>query len=276
MRRLVTVALGAGVLATAAAAAEPQPWVQRPLDREAVASVWTHIEAKDCPGAVRTLNAGVAKGHPSVLLLAGAMFESGICLKPSWERAVEFYQRADTAGHPRAGSRLASGYAAPFGGPDKAAAIWWALRSGSALPAECRTVAPLAGDAERFVAAMKAWPAALVDACTYVAGVTGTVAGDIEFSNRANAFGMKGVVTLVFEPASDAIEVETKSVEFIQLPGVGSGDALLDRQSKSVKQEFERDLRASADRALKRYPKPVGIEPSWKLRQQFVFDYVAQ
>jgi hypothetical protein len=259
----------------AAAAAAAAPWVQTPRDREAVASVWTYIEAKDCPGAVRTLNAGVAQGQPSVLLLAGAMFETGICLKPNWERAVDFYQRADAAGHPRAASRLASGYAAPGAGLDKAAAIWWALKSGVALPAECRNVAPLVNDPDRFVAALKAWPASRVDACTYVAGVTSTIAGDIEFSSRASAFGLKGVVTVTFEPARELVDVETNAVEFIQLPGVTSGDVMLDRQSRSVRQEFERDLREAAARAVKRYPKPSGIESSWKVTQQFSFDYVS-
>ena len=273
MRLAVRLSVATGCV-VAAATALAAPWVQTPRDREAVASVWTYIDAKDCPGAVRTLNAGVAQGHPSVLLLAGAMFESGICLKPNWERAVDFYQRADAAGHPRAASRLASGYAVPGAGLDRAAAIWWALRSGVALPAECRTIAPLTGDPDRFVAAMRTWPVSLVDACTYVAGVTSTIAGDIEFSSRANAFGLKGVVTVSFEPARELVDVETNSVEFIQLPGVTSGDVMLDRQSKSVKQEFERDLREAAARAVKRYPKPPGIEPSWTVRQQFSFDYV--
>jgi hypothetical protein len=60
------------------------------------------------------------------------------------------------------------------------------------------------------------------------------------------------------------------------LAGVTSGDLLLDRQSKSVKSEFENDLRQAAVRALKRYPMPVGVDPSWKLTQQFVFSYVSQ
>ncbi|MDH4289545.1 MAG: hypothetical protein OEV65_12430 [Aquincola sp.] len=276
MRRVVPLTLAAGLLATAAAGAETQPWVQLRLDREAVASVWVYIDAKDCPGAVRTLNEGVAKGYPTVLLLAGAMFESGTCLKPSWARAAEYYQRADAAGHPRAAARLASGYAAPVGGPDKAAAMWWALRSGAALPEACRSVAPLVEDSDRFVAALKGWPAALVDACTYVVGVTSTIGGDVEFSNRAEAFGIKGTLTLVFEPARDAIELNTQSIDFIQLDGVVSGNTLLDRQSKNAKQDFERDIRAAAERALKRYPKPAGIDPSWKMTQRFVFDYVTR
>ncbi|MDH4062290.1 MAG: hypothetical protein OEU94_15895, partial [Aquincola sp.] len=74
----------------------------------------------------------------------------------------------------------------------------------------------------------------------------------------------------------DAIELNTQSIDFIQLDGVVSGNTLLDRQSKNAKQDFERDIRAAAERALKRYPKPAGIDPSWKMTQRFVFDYVTR
>jgi hypothetical protein len=269
---LLTAGLAAVV--PSALSADPKPWTQTPRDRESVASVWVYLDAKDCAGAVRVLNEGVAKGHPTVMLMAGAMFESGICVKQNWDRAVNFYQRAEAQGHPSAGARLAAGFAAPVGGQDKAAALWWALKAGLMLPEACRSAEPLVSDADRFVADLRSWPAGLVDACSYVAGVMGSIRGDAEFSSRAAAFGMKGTVKLVFEPARGAIDVDTTSIEFIQLGGVVSGNTLLDRQSKDAKKEFERDLRRAADRALERFAMPGGINPSWKLTYAFIFDYV--
>lgn len=256
-------------------AAPASAWVQLPRDREAVESVWSYIDAKDCAGAVRSLNDGIAKSYPSVLLMAGSMFESGVCLKSSWDRAAEFYQRAESAGHPSAAARLAAGYAAPISGPDKAAAIWWAVRGKLPMPAECAAASPWISDADRFVAALKTWPDGLIDACTYVAGVVGSITGDIEFSKRAASFGMRGDLTVVIEPARDSVVVETNAIEFITLPGVTSGAMMLDRQSRTVKQEFELDVRAASERAFKRYVKPAHVDPSWKLLHRITFNYVS-
>jgi TPR repeat protein len=127
------------------------------------------IAQRDCARAASQLNAGVAKGYPELMLLAGAMYEDGVCLKPSWERAISFYEKAAAAGRPEAVARIAAGYAAPAGGRDAAAALWWALEARTALPAACTQVVAVADDADRFVNASKAWPARQVGACVYVA-----------------------------------------------------------------------------------------------------------
>jgi len=72
----------------------------------AVQAVTEAMVKRDCTAAAAALNAGLAKQHPEVWLLAGAMFEDGLCLKPNWDRAVNFYQRADSAGQPAAALRL--------------------------------------------------------------------------------------------------------------------------------------------------------------------------
>jgi hypothetical protein len=275
MRRLLLVAAACGLaLFAAAAGADNKLWVAEKLDSEAVATVWTYIEHKDCAGAAKALNAGVAKGFPSVLLLAGAMFEDGICLKSNWLKAADFYQRAHEAGHPRAASKLASGYMSAAAGPDKAAALWWALRRQLALPDACRTPLPSLDDADKFVDALRAWPAGRLDACGYVAGVVGTIDGDLEFSRRAAAHGLKGVIVTRYAPAQERIDISADALEFIQVGGVTSGDDGRDRDSNAVKREFERDIRAAADRALKRYTRPQGIDPAWRLTIKFEFGYV--
>jgi len=269
--RPLAAALCFAVLPLLAGAAD---WVPTLRDTDTVSAVWAYIKHKDCAGAVRELNAGVAKDHPGVLLLAGAMYEEGLCLKPSWAKAVDYYQRADAAGHPRAAARLASGYADPAAGSDRAAALWWAIRGQSALPAACTTVAAWVGDADRFVAALSAWPKAQLEACVYVAGVLTTISGDLEFSGRAAAYGVHGTVILNYVPAQGRIDINNEDIEFIQLTGWVDGDSLRDRQSRNFKREFERDLRTASDRALRRYAKPEGIDESWKVQTRTVFKYV--
>lgn len=254
--------------------ASAKTWVQEPRDADTVRAVWAHIDNKDCAGAVRELNAGVGKNHPGVLLLAGAMFEGGVCLKQNWTRASDYFLRAHDAGHPRAAARLAAGYAAPVGGPDKAAALWWAVRAGSSLPMECMQVAPLVEDPDRFVKALQAWPQARIDACVYVAGVMNSITGDMDFSSRAALYGMKGELTLIYLPAQGRVEVQTDRIEFIQLQGVVDGNALLERDNRQFKREFALDAEVAAERALRRYVKPAVIDEAWRLTTRLTFNFV--
>ena len=248
-------------------------WAPDAFDTTAVERVWTFLGHKDCVGAARALDEGVRDGHASVMLLAGAMFEEGICLKSNWPRAVEYYLRAHQAGHSRSVYRLVAGYAAAVGGPDPAAALWWALRAGQVLPGECRVDDSDRADPERFVAVLRAWPPARLGACVYVAGVLATMHGDLEFSRRAASYGLKGVVKVRYVPATGSLAVETDSIDAIDVGGVYSGDLLQDRSSRSARQLFERDVRAVADRALKRYTQPAGIDPTWQTVVEYIFTY---
>jgi hypothetical protein len=272
-RALSCLLLMCGALGLGAQARDQKAWVAETRDTDTVDAVWTYMKHKDCAGAARVLNDGVKKELPSVLLLAGAMFEDGICLKPNWERALGYYERARAAGHPRAAGKIAAGFATPAAGPDRAAALWWSLRDGKPLPPECREAAALVDDADRFIGALRAWPRQQLEACAYVAGVLGAMSGDLEFSRRAAQFGLSGVLTVSFHPAEGRFDIVTDELDFVNLGGY-SGDAIRDRESRSVKSEFERDIRAAADRALKRYERPAGIDPSWRSSIIFSFGYV--
>jgi hypothetical protein len=68
--------------------------------------------------------------------------------------------------------------------------------------------------------------------------------------------------------------VPTDELEFIQPLGVKSGDDQRDRDSNFVKREFERDIAAATERALKRYARPQIIDPSWQVTMSFRFGYV--
>ncbi|HEX2011116.1 MAG TPA: hypothetical protein VJN44_09290 [Roseateles sp.] len=53
--------------------------------------------------------------------------------------------------------------------------------------------------------------------------------------------------------------------------GVVSGDALRDRDSRWVKDSLRVHLDELAARVLKRYPRPDGIDPDWRIEQSYVF-----
>jgi hypothetical protein len=253
--------------------AELQNWEWRarqgalPTEAErAVDAVLNAVRQRDCKAAVAALNAGLAKSVPEVWTLAGALFEEGVCVKPNWERAVNFYQRAIGVGHPGVAARLASGYAAPVGGPDKAAALWWAYRAKTALPAECKGAAALVDDAERFVAALQAWPAGQLDACVYAAGVMARIQGDLESPGLASSFGLEGKVTLVFVPAQGKVDITETMAEAAPPGGVVADGVLREREQRLSRQAFTKHLRDTVDRALRRYLPPAAVPAVWQVQ----------
>lgn len=273
--------------APASAADAPRDPVTQPAEREAVQAVWAHLERKDCVGAVKRLNEGLAKGLPGVLKLAGAMYEEGLCLSRNWERAAGLFQKAFDAGAVTAGARLAAGHATPAGGPDQAAALWWALRSNVALPAPCDEVRPLVDDTERFVAALRAWPAPRLDACVYAAAVLARIVADAHVPELAAQLGLFGTLRLAFVPAHGRAEWSASDVAAVAQPGTEKIDTLRelghpsialrdttarDRGGKSDKAAFEAALREVAERALKRHAAPPGIDPQWRVELTWRLD----
>jgi len=231
---------------------------------KAVQAVTDAVMQRDCSGAVSRLNAGLSKAYPEVLVLAGAMYEDGICLKPNWDRAAGFYQRAFTAGHPGAAARMAAGFAAPAGGRDKAAALWWALQAKTALPAACTQVAPLADDADRFVAALKAWPAGQVDACAYVAAIMAAIQSEVEAPGLAAAFGLVGTVRFVFLADQARIDIAEDLAPTVPVSLVIDA-AVQERDAKTARMAFSAALRQLADRALRRYERPAAMATGWRV-----------
>lgn len=239
----------------------------------AMQAVLDQIQQRNCIGAVDQLNAGLAKSYRDVYYLAGSLYEEGICLKPNWDRAVTMYQRAWDGGRTEAASRIAAGYAAAVGGHDRAAALWWAIKSGQKLPASCLEVAPLLADADRFVAALRAWPAGRLDACAYVAGVMTTIQGDVDYPRLAAEHGLEGSVALTFVPAQARIDITGQTVEMQDIGGFVSGDAQRDRESRRVRESFSKYLRQIADRALARYAKPADVPADWQLAANYEFKF---
>jgi hypothetical protein len=228
----------------------------------AVQAVTEAMAKRDCTAAATALNAGLAKQHPEVWLLAGAMFEDGLCLKANWDRAVDFYQRADKAGQPNAALRLASGYATSAGGRDLAAALWWAARGKVAQPAACASVATQAAEPDRFVAALKAWPAGQLDACAYAAAVMATVQGELVGDDLASSLGLEGRIRIAFVPAEGRIDIDD---DLAAAGGVTADAAVREAQARTMRTALQQQLRAVADRALKRHAKPAAVPAAWRV-----------
>lgn len=225
----------------------------------AAQSVVDAITKGDCAAAATQLNAGIGKGHGEVMALAGAMYEEGLCLKPSWERALAFYERAMRAGQPGVAARIAAGYAAPTGGRDRATALWWAIRAQTALPAPCASVAPLAGDADKFVAALEAWPAGQLDACAYAAAVMATIQAEAESPSLGSLYGLHGKFRLSLLPGRGQLIVAD------ELSAVaGASDEGVARRA------FGEHMRKLGERAVKRYERPPGVAADWRADAEFV------
>lgn len=239
------------------------------------AAIVSAIEAQDCAAAARALNAALEKPSPAVLLLAGSMFEQGLCLKPNVERAARFYLRAQE--QPSAPAHLAALYAAPAAGPDKGLALWWGQRAQLPLPADCQVAADVAQDAERFSAAVSTWTPSRVNACVHVVGVLASVSA--EFVTARSGEGLP----VAFSPSSGqwAVATDVLAQEAMDA-GVGGGairsSAPGFQRSESwsqpdpVRARAREELRAQAVRAerlgrdaLKRYPRPEGLDPAWRL-----------
>ncbi len=149
------------------------------IDQQALSDVLVYIEHKDCAGAIGALNKGIAKKQRAVLLLAGSLYEQGLCLKRDWDRAAYYYQMSHEAGNVAALPRLVAGHAEQ--GRNPVAALWWLAQSQYVFAPACASANTLVGDPDAFISALQKWPAGQIDACAYVAGVVMRLVGEVEF-----------------------------------------------------------------------------------------------
>lgn len=240
--------------------------------QKAVQAVLDAIQKRDCPGAVAGLNAGLAKAYPEIFTLAGALYEDGVCVRQNWQRAEGLYQRAVAVNHPGVAARLAAGYASAAGGRDRAAALWWAARAKTALPAACAGVVPLAGDADKFIAALQAWPATQIEHCAYAAAVMASVQAELEQPDFAASYGMVGTVVMNFVPAQGSIAIQDEGVD-APPPAVGvlTAGSSQDLERRAARKAFQAQLRQTADLALKRFDRPAGLPADWRVEARHVF-----
>jgi hypothetical protein len=243
-------------------------------DRFATKRLASYLASKDCAGAVSALNEGVKAKQRDVLLAAGTMYETGLCVKQSWDRAVHFYQLADAAGNKEAVQRLASGYA--VAGRDGAVALWWAAHRPGDLPRACVPQADPEQDAEGFEKALAAMPPALFKSCVYMVGVYASIRAETEFPSEALLRDVYGDVEMEFTPATGTIAWRQTARE--RATGVGTRNAAREKEdeSRAVEHSLLNYMRKTGERTLARYQKPEGIDPAFKIRQSFSFYYDLQ
>lgn len=238
-------------------------------NQAALHSVLLYLDDKDCEGAVRMLNKGIADNQRDLLLMAGAMYEDGICLKSNWEQAALMYQRAHAAGNRAGLPKLVAGYA--NNNRDPAAAIWWAAQKTDALPKFCRILADPLKDTEGFIAELSQWTSKKLQDCVYTVAVIFKVQSEVEFPGQALRYGLGGEVSMLFVPSTGTIEWIKGEENIISISG--TGDDMQDRKSKAIKNTLLNYLQDLGTRALKQYKKPDGIDPQWKTKIKFLFSF---
>lgn len=248
--------------ATGFAAGEYKP------DFTATAEVSKSLLAKDCPGVVKELNKGIKSKSPEILILAGSLFEEGVCVKPNPEQAAKYYMLADEAKHPRAMHRLIAMYAKD--NRDPASALWWANKSSDAIPPPCATAPGLANDLDAFVATLNSWPKGQLAACVYTIGVYSRIMGLAEFPNNAALTGVFGKVKMRFVPAEATVSWTKEESGKIPVGGVVTAGETERWAFRNTIMKYLDDLSA---RTLKEYAKPPGIDPRWIVEAQFIFQF---
>jgi hypothetical protein len=230
---------------------------------------------KDCAGAVDDLKTALKKDFPEVAMLAGGMYENGICVKRDWERAVPFYIQAWQGGIKDGAYRLAAGYADAANGPDVAAALWWASRNRSRNGTlygirGCSVGGPAADDMDRFVAELQHWPQSRLQACNYMIGVISTIEGEVKYPSLLHYYRVGGEVKIQFRPAIPQIELQKGASGKIEVYGTDAGDDAVERLEDGYR-SFEQTMGYVANRALRRYPHPDGIPADTLVKLDYHF-----
>ncbi|QYF95475.1 hypothetical protein KY495_10185 [Massilia sp. PAMC28688] len=270
IRPVVHCMLSAGLVLASQAA-----WADRdelePPDAEATRRIAAYINSGDCPGAVRQLNAEIKSRQRDVLLLAGAMFETGLCVKPNWDRGIHFYQLAERAGHPSAVLRLASGYA--VAGRDNAMALWWMAQRPGGMPRACIPAADPLEDAAGFESALAAMPQSQRQSCIYMTGVYASILAETEFPAPASINNVFGDLDMVFNAADGTVSWTQVTLEQATQPGVADGPAGLAFSRETVEDTLLSYMRGISDRSLARYQKPESVDPGMRIKQRISFYY---
>ena len=270
-RLLVLLGVLAGLGGAGARAAErPEP-TQAELD--AIEGIYSAIRHQDCKLVATRLNDGLRTDYAGLFLLAGSLFEDGVCLKANWDKAQAMYQRAAALGHQGGRYRLIAGLA--HGGRDPAAAVWWSQeRQAVNLPGPCKVAEWVHQDAEAYVATLRAWPDGQLAACAYVAGVAAMIAGDAEYPVAATRSGLAGTIEMVFLPSQGRVDWRTVEAANNEPVGFVAEAELRDRASRKSRDALRVEMQRVSDLALARFARPPGIDAEWVLKTQYVFSVV--
>lgn len=263
----VCALVGTTALPTEAQAAELRHQTEHMMHR--------YFSNNDCESAVKLLNKSLAVKAPETYLLAGTMYEDGVCLKKSWEKAIHYYSLAQQAPvNPKrpqtqrlALSRIIGTLA--MDQRDPGTALWWAGIARDIGPAACHSADHLRDDPDAFTAALNNWGAAKLSACVYTIGVLHRISGDVQYPRDAVQQGMSGTFEMKFIPAQASIHwrtLDSSRLAVSQVAQPGNTEARL------VKKQFIDYFEAISKRALADFPKPDNIDPAWEIKEQLSFE----
>lgn len=270
-RRLLGTLLATLFLASLATAAPVADPANDPDGLVVAGDVGRAIAARNCSLAVDSLKNGLKKNSPSVSLLAGSMYEHGMCVKQDWSASFGFYTLAFEGGLKEAAERLAAGYADPANGPDIAAALWWGRHGRSFQLPGCTVTREAADDPDRFVAELATWSQAHLAGCNYIIGVMSMITAELKYPTRGIDQRLGGEFTLRFLPGQARVEVKRGETREYVLLGWIDDDALGERRKNQVTNIFEKALGDIANRALARYPQPAGIPAETQIEVKYNF-----
>jgi hypothetical protein len=260
-------------LCAVAATANAAPKYVEP-DRNATAYINRLLKASNCKNVVEEIKSGVKSKQPDVLLLAGTLYEEGVCLAANWDKAAGLYMMADEAGNKSAIPRLIAGYARA--GRDNGMALWWSAKSSlkERLPKPCIPSAHPDDNPDGFNDELGKMPAALFQGCVYAIGVAAELQAQLMFPEIAADQGISGTVTMAFSPAigrifwrQDILNVRERN---------GYRFSYVNVENKQDPRMFNNlllyYLNAKGQYALSRYQRPeTGFDPSFVYTSRFTF-----
>lgn len=262
-----------GTIVALSASANAGPNYLNP-DYAATTRIDRLVKDGECKQAVEALKPGLKSKQADVLLLAGTLFEEGICFKPDWVKAVSMYMLADEAGNRSAIPRLMGGYARA--GRENGLALWWAAKSPmkKAFPANCIPKSDPDTDQDGFNEELEHMPAPLFQGCVYMVGVAGEIHSNGIYPLIAAQHGLSGSVLMEFTPAQGTINWHQDSLNIDERQHIGIRDLtkMELENPRVIKKSFLTYLTGKSEFALSRYKKPdSGIDPSFILKTMFIF-----
>ena len=273
------LALGATLFAPAASAQYAEYKFDRStapdLDRNSsstrVRAIVSYMIQKDCGGAVRVLKEGLKAKEVEVMLMAGTMYEDGMCVKQNWEQASGFYESAADAGNKWAQSKLVAGLVSHG---DAGGALYWVHKLPRVLPGQCYSQVDPDKDADGFTADVNRWPQQRLQGCLYMAGVYHAIFGNMHYPDEAARIGVWGDVEMRFAPAAGTVDWTSTRHETRVLPGlqVVNPDTPLAHRGRPEKLLVSH-ARLVSDQALKRFARPEGISPDIVITSPYTFEY---
>jgi hypothetical protein len=244
-------------------------------ERRETASIERLLGDGMCTSAVDAIKSGLAAKKPYIMLLAGNMYEEGLCVKQDWNKAAGLYMRAEEAGQRFAIHRLAAGYARP--GRDNGMAIWWAAKGGGrqSFPPRCIPAADPVNDQDGFNAELEKMAPATFQSCVYLIGVVSELLSQVRYPRVALRNSVTGSFKMEFVPAAGTITWTVEELEVDEnSPNAFFRDLAVEEleNPRAIKNSLINYLRGKSNFALARYPRPAGdFAPDYTYQFTYAF-----